>query len=739
MPAASYRRKALVAGVIGPLLLPAVWATGTTSAHSPHDNVQAIQFSGSHTVTAIVRGRLMRSDDAGEHWKELVNGLPGERDIITSVALAPGDTTIGYAVSKSHTIFRTDDGGSNWQRTAVSRWPVGRFEVSPVDSDLVLAVGPRSSSLSADGGTTWQPVGPAETPIVDARFVDEDHLVGADSEGRLVVSNDAARTWSLGTDLGLPGRPRTVALVPRPGSEPIIFVGDTDGGLARSEDGGLTFDRVGAGLPRREIRGIAASQTAHTTPVLWLVTWTEGPFRSDDLGETWTTWSAGTTTDDQARERREPDWNTIAAVPGGSGEILLGGFSGMFALDAGAAAWRQIETLDRYVSGLAVSPDASGDSTVFVTSYVRGAFRSVDGGDTWETINDGLEFPDNPTSSFPVWRLHNIVVSPNYSTDQTVFTSTWLQIVRSDDGGHTWQRIDPPRTPDGQRLRLFVLATSPDFGADGTIYAGTRTGVLLRSVARGDQGTWEIVGALPERVRSIAVAGDDGRGRTILVGSAEHAYRSADGGRTWQQADADIVAEPEVGVQVAMSPRFADDGTALATSSDGLFVSHDGGVSWERCPGIAAGPVEAAAFSPAYGDDGIILASVRGQGLRRSDDGCATSDIVGRELSEANLLVADYAIPTSRPIQFSPDFTEDRTVFAFAQQEVLRSTDAGESWEMLTLPASDEVRATMHAERGGTTTRWAVPSVVVLLALIGTVAAAPRTRRNRSDERPTSR
>ena len=102
--------------------------------------------------------------------------------------------------------------------------------------------------------------------------------------------------------------------------------------------------------------------------------------------------------------------------------------------------------------------------------------------------------------------------------------------------------------------------------------------------------------------------------------------------------------------------------------------------------------------------------STRERGLLRSTDGGTKFQAVGTELIDTNHLVADFSNPTSAPIQFSPTFATDRTVFAYAGTDVVRSTDGGRSWEVLRLPSSRDVLESLghapSAHANGVERRW---------------------------------
>jgi hypothetical protein len=89
---------------------------------------------------------------------------------------------------------------------------------------------------------------------------------------------------------------------------------------------------------------------------------------------------------------------------------------------------RQHATLLARVAGLAVSPDLEEDKTIAVTTYVKGAFVSEDGGGTWGFANEGLTVDDCGTGKrfAPLRRLGGVVLSPDYAKDGTIFGADWV-------------------------------------------------------------------------------------------------------------------------------------------------------------------------------------------------------------------------------------------------------------------------------------------------------------------------
>ena len=66
-------------------------------AHTPHHDVYQLEvspdFASGRTLYAVVRGNLLRSEDAGATWRRLVRGLDHEH-ILAGLAVAPSDPTV---------------------------------------------------------------------------------------------------------------------------------------------------------------------------------------------------------------------------------------------------------------------------------------------------------------------------------------------------------------------------------------------------------------------------------------------------------------------------------------------------------------------------------------------------------------------------------------------------------------------------------------------------------------------
>jgi len=690
-----------MAGTIGP--------TTHAGAHSPHDDISDIALSPSfhedQTVLVVSRGRLQRSIDGGERWQDLVVGFG--RAPLARIAQSAADPERIYVTSRGDGVYRSSDGGATWSssKSGLRDLLLQEVATSPSQPEVVLAAGALGGlHRSGDGGQSWSSI-EGFGRVTAMTFLDDgtDRVLAGDADGRLSVSDDAGATWEHSPLVDGGGAVSALASVPAEGSTATatVVAATADGHVLRSMDSGTTFETLTEDVPGGEPRGIAISPEDHDH--LWLSSADEGAHRSTDGGRSWEAQPDGLTKSEQADDVGAPHFRTIRAAEGVDGPVLfLAGFDGLFRSDDEGRRWDPVETAADHVAGLAVSPDFTRDRTVVVITYVKGGFISDDAGETWRTMNEGLRFDGLSEGNrlLPLRRGHNVVFSPDFARDRTIFSATWPQLIKSDDGGATWEevQIEQP-TEDWSPLRQYVLAVSPAYGTDHTIFAGNRHGQIFRSEGAGDAGTWTETATVDGRVRTFAISPafpDDG---VVFVSSVGGVFKSADRGTTWQatgpgRSPLATGGELDPAPLLAMSPEFPTDGTLFAGTHEGLFVTRDAGGTWTQ---VVAGPVAATAdvtaisVSPDFAEDEMVLVSIAGDGLYRSTDAGATFEPVGTELTAANRIITDYDNPTATPIQFSRTFASDQTVFAYAGPDVVRSTDGGVTWDVLTLPSIQEV------------------------------------------------
>ena len=156
-----------------------------------------------------------------------------------------------------------------------------------------------------------------------------------------------------------------------------------------------------------------------------------------------------------------------------------------------------------------------------------------------------------------------------------------------------------------------ALALSPDFATDGVAFGGnaywirqSQTGLGLFKSTDGGRD-WTLAATTVETdtqitgVNALAVSPAFGADGTVFAGTSNWLYQSIDGGVTWRRAEDDgtYVGSLLYGVSaVAVAPDYPVSGHVMAASGSALYLSENGGITWttQLLPGFG-GPL---AYSP---------------------------------------------------------------------------------------------------------------------------------------------
>ena len=194
-----------------------------------------------------------------------------------------------------------------------------------------------------------------------------------------------------------------------------------------------------------------------------------------------------------------------------SGHPSTGGNTGLIRSMDGGQSWESVaKVLEPPVDFHAMAVSKSDPSVIIgFDSGGRGLFKTVDSGKTWET----LQYPDY---------ISALAISPNDS--QIVFAGTGKGIFQSNDGAKSWIQLD-------EYKGITILAMS--FDENGVLYASNQFG-LSRSSDLGE--TWEKINKPDLTITSIAV---DSQNKIIYIAGYssqgfQEVYRSLDDGASWQ-------------------------------------------------------------------------------------------------------------------------------------------------------------------------------------------------------------
>ncbi|MBX3054554.1 MAG: hypothetical protein KF753_23995 [Caldilineaceae bacterium] len=321
--------------------------------------------------------------------------------------------------------------------------------------------------------------------------------------------------------------------------------------------------------------------------------------------------------------------------------ILAGTKAGLFRSADGGQHWQPVENGP---ADPAIVAMATAQGTIFATSEGGRLYCSDDGGQSWPELTGWAGLGVGVA----------IALSPAYADDATLFIATADGPMRSQDRGQSWE-ISNFGLLDVDTL---CLAISPDYTNDETLWAGTAFGGFFRS--RNGGRSWRESGAgLPDAAVQCLTQGADG---TLYAGTeSDGVFRSADGGNTWQRAGDELIDQSIN--SLAVLPRCI-----LAGTSQGLFRWADGEDGWQPS---AAG--DFVAFALAH-TDGLAVAGAWQSGVHIStDDGASWQPANGTGTD----LLTGHAPPLAALTPQNELFVADSDGLA------LFSTDRGASWQPL--------------------------------------------------------
>ena len=310
------------------------------------------------------------------------------------------------------------------------------------------------------------------------------------AEGGMLRRAEGDDEWVSITN-GLPDEPQVRALLVHPDDPAVIYAG-TQHGVYRSGNRGDHWEALQSGGDGMDVWSLAFHPSDPN--VIYAGYEPCSISRSEDGGESWS----------RMNTERVKYPNVTTYMP----------------------------PLAKRVIGIAADP--SDPSDMYASVEVGGLLASRDGGDSWDSITDGL-YTENHTVD-----LHGVQVSS--AAPGTVFIIAQVAMFRSRDRGTHWEHIRfGEMFPGGSYCRGLIVA--PDdpktlylaAGAGGGgAPAGTQeAGALFRSRDVGE--TWqrlEIGDTPPSRMFQIAID-RAAPSNVYCVTGYGHFYESSDGGESW--------------------------------------------------------------------------------------------------------------------------------------------------------------------------------------------------------------
>ena len=280
---------------------------------------------------------LSRSRDRGATWKDLrPTGRLGGLHI---GGMAPSSDPETIHVASGGGVYTTEDGGDTWR--------LQKEGLRPGESLVDIGVAPsRPSTLYVVGGL----LGPACQPGSNC-------LV----ESLVFRSNDGGGRWRR-TRLELPPFDDWDCLLVHPKRPGTVWIGGH--GLYRSTDAGMTWTRLGSGLPGK-VTDLILDPSAPDTLFASVSSLESGVFQSRDGGGSWKPVSSGLPSGVPVRD--------LAMDPSRPATLYAATAAGVFFTDKGGRRWSRLGG-PRAAPATSVAVDPSDPRTVYAGTEGEGLF-----------------------------------------------------------------------------------------------------------------------------------------------------------------------------------------------------------------------------------------------------------------------------------------------------------------------------------------------------------------------------
>jgi photosystem II stability/assembly factor-like uncharacterized protein len=433
-------------------------------------------------------GAIFKTTDGGASWSPAHSGVPNAAGSIRSLVIHPTSSGTLYAAGTVG-LYKSTDGGGSWSSVITGNASINALVIHPAAPDTLYAATSEGVLKSTSGGASWSPASvdlPTRSTV--ALLLDPSQpaalYVGTAYWGVFKTTDSGAnwRAMSSGQNNFFVQDVEFAALAPD------TAYAATRTGVYKTVNSGATWQKASSG-PGASGASALAVHPAGT--VVYAVT-TEGLYKSSDGGASWT----------RGFDTRFGFRFGLALHPTAPDTLYVGTEEGLFRTQNGGGQWQslltgQVTAIDistatpstmyvavgdkvhksttggtqwvevstglpdsSYARQLLIQPGTT--NTVYLTTFNKGIFKTVDGGASWSHVYDG----------------NAVALAMDPTDPSTLYLGTTGDVRRTRDGGQTWQEASWP-------LRVYVNALALKPGAPQTLLIGTEGRGLFKTTSAG--------------------------------------------------------------------------------------------------------------------------------------------------------------------------------------------------------------------------------------------------------------
>jgi len=459
-------------------------------------------YAGTSHRDLYTSGGLYISEDYGQTW--VVSRKGCTYGSVQSLVVDSGYPGLVLAGADDG-VFRSEDHGVTWSTAhpeVNTVLLIGDINIHPRFPDRVLAIQGNYFYKSQDGGASWSAVSFFEGFWVQniARSPSIPDLVYAlVNDGSIAVSEDSGESWSMfaatwnsASSVDALALPTPVGLVVHPTNPLILFALRGGRGIAKSTDGGHTWNYCNSGLPGYNW-GVGLAIDPSQTDTMYLSLELQGIYRTTDGGNTWTPANAGLTSiyvNQIVIDPENPSTVYASAVQADAYPAGSWGPGGVYrSVDRGLNWTRCPLDLPLYDDVMSLALDAEEPSDIYAGTASGEFLVSHNQGQDWEALSPS--FPEI-VGIFHVSHIYPLLISPSspkmfyVGSRQGIYCLTQRKItgyyVLGGDGGvfafgqAHFQGSLPGLgiTPNAPLVNLTATRTGNGYyllGADGGVFA----------------------------------------------------------------------------------------------------------------------------------------------------------------------------------------------------------------------------------------------------------------------------